>query len=223
MSILRGHELHLLTGAYAADAVTGAELAEFEKHLEELRGPARKEVRGLRETAARLAVIGHRDRAASLDASRCSPPPAAPGSYPPPARRLLDFGSPARGRWPRRALSRPVALRPRRPWPRPSSCWRFSRSTRGTSFSRPGANRRRRGPGRARCPHQEGQPERRRHRHGRRLAAGRRGRRHHRGHARSRWRQGISAMGYRRRGRSLRRIDVRQQRRIPPPRSSPTT
>lgn len=49
------HEFHLLTGAYAADALTGAELAEFEKHLDKCPACA-EEVRGLRETTARLAM-----------------------------------------------------------------------------------------------------------------------------------------------------------------------
>ncbi len=49
------HELHLLTGGYALDALPDAERAEFEKHLD--RCPAcADEVRGLRETAAKLAM-----------------------------------------------------------------------------------------------------------------------------------------------------------------------
>jgi anti-sigma-K factor RskA len=52
---IQSHELHLLTGAYAADAVTGAELAEFERHLEDCAACA-EEVRGLRETAAILGM-----------------------------------------------------------------------------------------------------------------------------------------------------------------------
>jgi anti-sigma-K factor RskA len=52
---VRSHDLHLLTGAYALDALTGAELDEFEKHL--LRcASCTEEVRGLRETAARLGM-----------------------------------------------------------------------------------------------------------------------------------------------------------------------
>jgi anti-sigma-K factor RskA len=49
------HELHLLTGGYALDALTDEEHADFEKHL--ARCPScEQEVRGLRETAARLAM-----------------------------------------------------------------------------------------------------------------------------------------------------------------------
>jgi anti-sigma-K factor RskA len=49
------HELHLLTGSYALDALTDDEQAEFEKHLARCPSCA-EEVRGLRETAARLAM-----------------------------------------------------------------------------------------------------------------------------------------------------------------------
>ena len=54
MSVQR-HELHLLTGSYALDALSDDEQADFEKHL--ARCPScTEEVRGLRETAARLAM-----------------------------------------------------------------------------------------------------------------------------------------------------------------------
>jgi anti-sigma-K factor RskA len=49
------HELHLLTGSYALDALTERERADFEKHLDRCPSCA-EEVRGLRETAARLAL-----------------------------------------------------------------------------------------------------------------------------------------------------------------------
>ncbi len=49
------HELHTLTGAYAADAVDADERAAFEQHLESC-APCRLEVVELRATAARLAV-----------------------------------------------------------------------------------------------------------------------------------------------------------------------
>ncbi|MGH3282625.1 MAG: zf-HC2 domain-containing protein, partial [Trebonia sp.] len=58
------HELHLLTGAYAADALPPAEAAAFERHLRRCHACA-DEVRGLRETAARLAL-----------ATAIAPPPA---------------------------------------------------------------------------------------------------------------------------------------------------
>jgi anti-sigma-K factor RskA len=52
---VQSHDLHLLTGAYAVDALTGDELAEFETHLEQC-APCADEVRELRETAARLGL-----------------------------------------------------------------------------------------------------------------------------------------------------------------------
>ncbi len=48
-------DMHVLTGSYALDALTGAERDDFERHLH--RCPCcEAEVRGLRETAARLAM-----------------------------------------------------------------------------------------------------------------------------------------------------------------------
>jgi anti-sigma-K factor RskA len=49
------HDLHTLTGAYALDAVDGAELDLFEHHLRRCR-PCGNEVRGLAETATELAM-----------------------------------------------------------------------------------------------------------------------------------------------------------------------
>lgn len=61
---LQRHDLHTLTGSYALDALQGEELGEFERHLNHCPScPA--EVRGLRETAARLAL------------ATAEPPPAA--------------------------------------------------------------------------------------------------------------------------------------------------
>jgi Anti-sigma-K factor rskA len=57
-------DLHLLTGCYAVDALTGPELADFERHLERCSSCA-TEVRGLRAAAARLAM-----------AAAVQPPPA---------------------------------------------------------------------------------------------------------------------------------------------------
>jgi anti-sigma-K factor RskA len=101
------HDLHLLTGAYAVDALAGAELAEFEKHLVRCASCA-EEVRGLRETAARLAM-----------ATAITPPPgmreqllaaaARTRQLPPPGRRLLPRGTPRPARL-RVTLPRPVAV-----------------------------------------------------------------------------------------------------------------
>jgi anti-sigma-K factor RskA len=60
----RRTELHLLTGSYALDALDEPELEAFERHLARC-GSCVTEVRGLRETAARLAI-----------AAAVTPPPA---------------------------------------------------------------------------------------------------------------------------------------------------
>jgi anti-sigma-K factor RskA len=100
---VRRHELHLLTGGYALDALPEDERAAFERHL--ARCPScTEEVRGLRETAARLAM-----------APAISPPPemrervlaAAPS-----IRQLSPAGGTlgrAGGRTGSRRLSRPRA------------------------------------------------------------------------------------------------------------------
>ena len=104
---VQSHDLHLLTGAYAVDALTGDELDDFEQHLKQCPSCA-EEVRGLRETAARLGI-----------ATSIVPPPAMrrrvleaasrTRQLAPAGRRLLDSGTPARGGWPRRALPRAVS------------------------------------------------------------------------------------------------------------------
>jgi anti-sigma-K factor RskA len=48
-------DIHVLTGSYVLDALTGPEREDFERHLEHC-GSCEEEVRGLRETAARLAM-----------------------------------------------------------------------------------------------------------------------------------------------------------------------
>jgi anti-sigma-K factor RskA len=103
----RTHDLHLLTGVYAVDALPDAEAAEFEKHLARC-ASCTEEVRGLREAAARLAM-----------AAAIEPPPemreqvlaAATRTRQLPAagRRLLPFGAPRHGRW-RLTVPRPVAV-----------------------------------------------------------------------------------------------------------------
>ena len=54
MKVMRD-DLHVLTGSYALDAVSDAEREEFERHLQHC-PTCDAEVRGLRETAARLAL-----------------------------------------------------------------------------------------------------------------------------------------------------------------------
>ena len=72
---------HVLTGSYALDALPEPERAEFERHLQHCPS-CEAEVRGLRETAARLAM-----------AQALQPPPgmAAAGA----GRRLPDQAAPA--------------------------------------------------------------------------------------------------------------------------------
>jgi anti-sigma-K factor RskA len=93
------HELHLLTGSYALDALPADEQADFEKHLS--RCPAcAEEVRGLRETTARLGIA-----AASV------PPPAMRErvlAAAPRIRQLPPDGH-AATRWRGRLRGQPVA------------------------------------------------------------------------------------------------------------------
>ncbi|MCW2930171.1 MAG: Anti-sigma-K factor RskA [Actinomycetia bacterium] len=99
-------DLHLLTGAYVVDALTGAELAEFERHLYRC-GSCAEEVRGLRETTARLGM-----------AAAIAPPPemrpqvlaavTRMRQLPPSARTLPGHGAPRKAPRLRRALPRPV-------------------------------------------------------------------------------------------------------------------
>jgi anti-sigma-K factor RskA len=60
----RRGDLHVLSGCYVLDALSRAERADFERHLAHCAG-CQIEVRGLRETAARLAI-----------AEAVTPPPA---------------------------------------------------------------------------------------------------------------------------------------------------
>jgi hypothetical protein len=59
------HDLHVLTGAYATDALDADERAAFEQHLESC-APCRLEVVELRATAARLAVAASAAAPAAL-------------------------------------------------------------------------------------------------------------------------------------------------------------
>ena len=107
MSVL-SHDLHLLTGAYAVDALTGAELDDFEKHLQRCMS-CTEEVRGLRETAARLGM-----------AAAIEPPPgmrrqvlaaaSRTRQLPPSGGRLIARDTPRRMKRLRRSLPRSVAV-----------------------------------------------------------------------------------------------------------------
>jgi len=105
---VQSHDLHLLTGAYAVDALTGDELAEFEKHLEQC-APCAEEVSGLLETAARLGL-----------ATAIAPPPSMRDQVlaatnrvrqlPPSGTRPVAAGPPRRVKRLRRVLPRPIAV-----------------------------------------------------------------------------------------------------------------
>jgi anti-sigma-K factor RskA len=106
---VQSHDLHLLTGAYAVDALTDDELDDFEKHLEHCPSCA-DEVRGLRETAARLGL-----------ATAAAPPPwmraqvldaaTRVRQLPPSGVRLITAdGRLRRVRRLGRALPRPIAV-----------------------------------------------------------------------------------------------------------------
>jgi anti-sigma-K factor RskA len=62
------HDLHTLTGAYALDAIDGAERERFEHHLHRCQSCG-QEVRGLQETATRLALAVARVPPPSLKAA----------------------------------------------------------------------------------------------------------------------------------------------------------
>ena len=126
-------EMHVLTGSYALDALAVHETDAFERHLQHC-GPCEAEVRGLRETAARLALAKARRPPARLQqrvlaaAYRTRQLPPLPAPHPAQVRGRWPRSHPAHvwERWPR---SRPARVRGRRPrshpdqvrrrWPRP--------------------------------------------------------------------------------------------------------
>jgi anti-sigma-K factor RskA len=105
---VESHELHLLTGAYAVDALTGAELDAFEAHLQRCTS-CTEEVRGLRETAARLGMT-----------TAMEPPPwmrqkvlaaaSRTRQLPPPGGRLLGRDTPRPVKRLRRSLPRSAGV-----------------------------------------------------------------------------------------------------------------
>lgn len=93
MRLLR-HDLHTLTGVYALDAIEGSERDRFERHLRRCQ-PCGNEVRGLRQTAGRLAVAEARvpppelkERVLAAAARTRQLPPLAAGRLQPSADRL---------------------------------------------------------------------------------------------------------------------------------------
>ena len=59
------HDLHVLTGVYALDALDGRELDRYERHLRRCQS-CLSEVRGLREVATSLAVAASAEPPAGL-------------------------------------------------------------------------------------------------------------------------------------------------------------
>jgi anti-sigma factor RsiW len=116
-------DLHVLTGSYVLDAISDGEREEFERHLQACPS-CDAEVRGLRETAARLAMaravtpparMEQRVLAATYQA-RQLPPLAADGSLERPLERRLERYRAARER--RRAQARAVFAPRPGSWPR---------------------------------------------------------------------------------------------------------
>jgi hypothetical protein len=105
-------DLHVFTGSYALDAVSDAEREEFERHLQHC-PTCETEVRGLRETAARLALacavtpparMERRVLAAAYQ-TRQLPPLSADRPRRSPRRRALPRRAPSR-----RTVTRRVAV-----------------------------------------------------------------------------------------------------------------
>ena len=99
--------MHALTGVYALDAIDGAERERFEHHLSRCQ-PCDNEVRGLQETATRLATGGRGRAAARAEGARADSAVATTRQLPPvpdvtpAAQRAADAG------WARR-LAVPLA------------------------------------------------------------------------------------------------------------------
>src|SRR5882724_5966188 len=98
-------DLHVLSGSYALDAVSDAERAEFERHLQHC-PTCEAEVRGLRETVARLAL-----------ACAMTPPARMERRVLAAAYRTRQL-PPLSADRPRRAVPRRRALASRRAFPR---------------------------------------------------------------------------------------------------------
>jgi hypothetical protein len=110
MRKLRRTEAHTLAGAYALDAVTGADRARFERHLARCQACAR-ELRELREAAARLAAAVAAEPPADL-VERAVAAAARTRQWPPPDTGQVRGRRTARG-W-RTARGRRPAWRTRR-------------------------------------------------------------------------------------------------------------
>ena len=110
-------DLHVLTGSYALDAISDTEREEFERHLQHC--PAcEAEVRGMRETAARLALACAVTPPARMEQqvlaatyrTRQLPPLSADHPRRAPRRRTLPGRASSRSAFPRGAVTRRVAV-----------------------------------------------------------------------------------------------------------------
>ena len=110
-------DLHVLTGSYALDAISDTEREEFERHLQHC--PAcEAEVRGMRETAARLAlacavtppVRMEQQVLAATYRTRQLPPLSADRPRRALSRRALPRRASSRSAFPRGAVTRRVAV-----------------------------------------------------------------------------------------------------------------
>ena len=110
-------DLHVLTGSYALDAIGDTEREEFERHLQHC--PAcEAEVRGMRETAARLAlacavtppVRMEQQVLAATYRTRQLPPLSADRPRRALSRRALPRRASSRSAFPRGAVTRRVAV-----------------------------------------------------------------------------------------------------------------
>jgi len=111
-------DLHVLTGSYALDAISDTEREEFERHLQHC--PAcEAEVRGMRETAARLALacavipparMERRVLAAAYQTRQLPPLSADRPRRALSRRRALPRRASSRSAFPRGAVTRRVAV-----------------------------------------------------------------------------------------------------------------
>jgi anti-sigma-K factor RskA len=110
-------DLHVLTGSYALDSISDTEREEFERHLQHC--PAcEAEVRGMRETAARLALACAVTPPARMEQqvlaatyrTRQLPPLSADRPRRSPRRRALPRRASSRSAFPRSTVIRRVAV-----------------------------------------------------------------------------------------------------------------
>ena len=110
-------DLHVLTGSYVLDAISDTEREEFERHLQHCPG-CEAEIRGMRETAARLALACavtppprmEQQVLAATYRTRQLPPLSADRPRRALSRRALPRRASSRSVFPRGAVGRRVAV-----------------------------------------------------------------------------------------------------------------